>query len=81
MGEEGENKDLARCYYCHTLAPLGALSNIQSIPAPYTCVVVLHPLVMVFYIIVQLICRGWGQQYSWQPDLATAFKVAREETK
>jgi len=27
------------------------------------------------------LARGWGQQYSWQPDLDTAFKVAREETK
>ena len=26
-------------------------------------------------------CRGWGAQYSWQPDLSTAFKVAREENK
>merc|ERR1712037_792744 len=24
---------------------------------------------------------GWGKQYSWQPDLSTAFKVAREQTK
>ena len=26
--------------------------------------------------------RGWGEQYAWQqPDLSTAFKVAREENK